>query len=548
MTMEEHGRLSSQNCFHSNRCTMLMLFGSVFSAINIAFAFSSRHAINSKLLGRQIKRISLRPTTIHPSEEAEQSHGHTRTILFSQPIHTIEDDAILTLQQKSNEKGEVDHEAPANFLSGSAEGYIVTKLYNVPLDGFPLESNGEDSRLSLSALFSPEDRIRLRLESSNVTLPAALMFLDPERYPTQSKARKAIRQRAICICRNHNNNNNNNASLTPKFDQIGKVIMRVYPGDAIGFQRRAGSDYYAMQGVPYRSPPFDVPVVYEDDHMAIVNKPAGVVMYRAESGQDGKARGGGHGRDTLLSALPYYLKPSKLAREESDEDDKPQNLMRPQPVHRLDRPVSGLVVVAKTRKATQHLSKQFELRKARKTYTAIVNGCPQQLTSNENESSSSYEWNTIDHDLDEKTAITEWRSIRKVKSLHGKDGQLTLVELKPKTGRYHQLRRHMAWVCSSPLVGDTTYDKADESALRLRSRGLFLCSNAVELEHPFYNTPAGREDWISLGQREIRHGDALLWEDDSTGTVKIKAKIELPQKFESFLRRENERVDKFASG
>ncbi|KAL7529045.1 hypothetical protein ACHAXR_006153 [Thalassiosira sp. AJA248-18] len=392
--------------------------------------------------------------------------------------------------------------------------------------------------------------MRLQLEPLNVTLPAALMLLDPDKYPTQSRARKVIRQRSICICRNHYDSSNT-SHATLKFDVLGKVITRIYAGDVIGFQRRAGSDYYAIQGVPYRLPPFEVPVVYEDDRMAIVNKPAGIVMYRAEGGRGGgSARGGGHGRDTLLSALPYVLTPSNFngGCNDDDDDDGTQNVTitrRPQPVHRLDRPVSGLVVVAKTKAATVHLSQQFEFRKARKTYMAIVNGCPaQQLTSHGNQVSSSG-WSTIDFDLDGKSAITEWRVVRKVKSLHGKDGQLTLVELRPKTGRYHQLRRHMAWVCNSPLVGDTTYDEADDSALRLRKRGLFLCSNEIELEHPYYNTPSGRKEWIAMGGRKMLHGDALLWEDEDTDTVMIKARTELPKKFESFLKHENARATKF---
>ena len=331
----------------------------------------------------------------------------------------------------------------------------------------------------------------------------------------------------------------NNSSATLQFNELGKVISRIYPGDIIGFQRRAGEDYYATQGVPYRVPPFDVPVVYEDHFMALVNKAAGVVIYRAEGGRGGGARGG-HGRDTLISALPYVLKPSNC----TGGDNVP--LKRPQHVHRLDRPTSGLVVVAKTKAALVHLAQQFEFRKTRKTYMAIVNGNPQP-NSHENEVPSS-EWNTIDYDLDGKSAITKWRIIRKAKSLHGKDGQVTLVELKPKTGRYHQLRRHMSWICNTPLVGDTTYDAADDSALRLRKRGLFLCANEIELEHPYYNTLAGQKDWINMGQRERYHcDDAVVWEDDE-GTVMVKARIALPDKFDSFLQRENERAIKFREG
>lgn len=316
-----------------------------------------------------------------------------------------------------------------SIINGTSEGMIVTKQYTVSLEGFSQESDNSEA-VSISDVFTPDDQQRLRLQSKNVTLPAALMLLDPETYPTQSRARKSIRQRAICISRYDVNEPNAN----PVFKQLGKVITRVYPGDTIGFQRRAGSDYYALQGVPYRLPPFEVPVVYEDDHMAIVNKPSGVVLYRAEGGRGGGARGGGHGRDTLLSALPYVLKPSNASniidQSRSVDEDTPQNvpLKRPQPVHRLDRPTSGLVVVAKTKLAAVHLSQQFEFRKAEKTYVAIVNGIPRQSGVR----AEPMQWNTIDYDLEEKTAVTRWRVLRKVKSLHGNDGTLTLVEMKPK--------------------------------------------------------------------------------------------------------------------
>jgi len=296
--------------------------------------------------------------------------------------------------------------------------------------------------------------------------------------------------------------------------------------------------------------------------MAIVNKPAGIVVYRAEGGRGGGARGG-HGRDTLLSALPYVLKPSKFT---NDSEEVP--LERPQPVHRLDRPTSGLTVVAKTKAAAVHLAQQFEFRKARKTYCAIVNGVP--IAGDSEETSS--EWKTIDYDLDGKSAITSWRQIRRVQSLHGRDGQLTLVELKPKTGRYHQLRRHMvkalyqtlliyvifvlttsslivtqAWVCKSPIVGDTTYDDANESALRFRERGLFLCSNEIEVFHPYYNTPSGQETWIDMAGTVVDHneGSAILQQDGNTGRVIVKAIIPLPEKFRSLLEREHTRANKF---
>mmetsp|Transcript_31727 Transcript_31727/g.57444 ORF Transcript_31727/g.57444 Transcript_31727/m.57444 type:complete len:530 (-) Transcript_31727:111-1700(-) len=516
---------------HHHCCSIIsigvILFRLASTTSNVASAFSF-HSANDVKLGKQTGRIG---SSIHPLEEAGKNRHRHNTILFSQPDrYTIADDESLSLSHE--EIDVVDHDAPIKIINGTADKFIVTELYNIPPEGFP-EANGKDGILSLSTLFTPDDITRLRLEPRNVTLSAALMLLDPEKYPTQSRARKVIRQKSICICRSD--------ASTLKFDELGKVITRIYTGDVIGFQRRAGSDYYAIEGVPFRPPPFEVPIVYEDDRMAIVNKPAGVVMYQGGRGSSG----GGHGRDTLLSALPFILKHSKFADVEVN-DDGTQNVRRPQFIHRLDRPTSGLVVVAKTKAATTHLSQQFELRKARKTYMAIVNGYPKQSTTSQENTVSSLDWNTIDYDLDGKSAITEWRVIKTVKSLHGRDGQLTLVELKPKTGRYHQLRRHMAWVCNSPLVGDTTYDEADDSALRLRKRGLFLCSNEIELEHPYYNTESGRKEWIDMGCREMVHGDTLLCEDEDTGTVMIKATTELPQKFESFMHHENARAIKFA--
>jgi len=81
----------------------------------------------------------------------------------------------------------------------------------------------------------------------------------------------------------------------------------------------------------------------------------------------------------------------------------------------------------------------------------------------------------------------------------------------------------------------------------LRKRGLFLCSNEIEVEHPYYNTPDGRKLWADIGKKEVFHGNATLWEDEGTGNVMVKATIPLPNKFESFMKHESERADKFLS-
>ena len=205
----------------------------------------------------------------------------TRMFSQSDESTTLIDDDVIQLfdDEDDNDEGEESLEAPADIINGTSDGMVVTESYRVPLDGF--QDCDADAPPSLSTIFSPDDIKRLQLDSKNVTLPAALMLLDPKAYATQSRARKVIRQRSICICRSQNTN-------SASFPELGKVITRIYPGDRIGLQKNyAKSNYYALEGVPYRPPPFDLPVVFEDDHMAIVNKPAGIVTYRAD-GYKGK--------------------------------------------------------------------------------------------------------------------------------------------------------------------------------------------------------------------------------------------------------------------
>lgn len=342
-----------------------------------------------------------------------------------------------------------------HVINGTSDGLIISQLYHIPLAGLNLEQHLSDDpqpdNSTIPHLFTSQDVHRLEITPTNLTLPTALMLLDPVAYPTQSRARKAIRKKRICFSRYNTSTGStpstfNSDSSNPQF-HLGKVITRIYPGDTIGIQHRAGSNYCSSQGEVYRPPPFDIPIIYEDDHMAIINKPAGIVLYRAQGGRGGGTKNAGHGRDTLLSALPHVLTPSNISESLMEEGHVP--LKRPHAVHRLDRPTSGLVVIAKTKYAAVQLARQFELRLAKKSYMAIVNGFPVMPKDEGNRRHDG--WNTIDYDLEEKNAVTEWRVVRTVKSLQATDGVLTLVEMRPKTGRYHQLRRHFVRIDCSLL-------------------------------------------------------------------------------------------------
>ena len=242
---------------------------------------------------------------------------------------------------------------------------------------------------------------------------------------------------------------------------------------------------------------------------------------------------------TIRSALPYVLKPPRKGTVSI--------LRRPATVHRLDKPTSGLLIVAKTKPAMIDLTRQFVERRVKKTYTAIVNGIPDTVGVTGISSFDAHNmgfdvdsldndlWNLIDHPIDEKSATTLWRSTKYARSLVAKDETITMVELKPKTGRFHQLRRHMAWICETPIIGDSEYDG---NTPNLRERGLFLCANKISLDHPYFNTKEGRKEWNDKEFDEKYAGGTIQITD---GIIQVGVAIDLPRKFSTFFMKEDER-------
>ncbi len=208
-------------------------------------------------------------------------------------------------------------------------------------------------------------------------------------------------------------------------------------------------------------------VVYEDGHLAVINKPPGVAV-------------NGNLFKTVEHALRGNLAPS----------GEPDALRRPAPVHRLDRATGGLLLVAKTVSARIELGRQFEEREIVKRYRAVVTG---RIT----------EGGTISRSIDGREAVTRFEPVRAVPSL--RSGWLTLVDLFPQTGRTHQLRRHMAET-GFPILGDAAYGA---KGMVLKSKGLFLCAVGLAFRHPVSGAPVE----LSIGdppkfttflEREIR--------------------------------------------
>ena len=189
-----------------------------------------------------------------------------------------------------------------------------------------------------------------------------------------------------------------------------------------------------------------IPVVYEDNFIAVLNKPAGITV-------------SGNRFKTVENTLPYNLINS------SAEDA----LKRPGPVHRLDSPTSGLLLVAKTKQAQINLGNQFESKYIQKRYRAVVAG---EIKSP----------GRISTDIDGRSSETEYTPLKSVRSI--KNGHVTLVDLFPGTGRTHQLRRHMA-ESGHPIVGDKLYG---ESGNLFRGKGLFLAAVELSFTHPVNGT------------------------------------------------------------
>ena len=188
----------------------------------------------------------------------------------------------------------------------------------------------------------------------------------------------------------------------------------------------------------------DLPILYEDDDVLVVNKPSGLLTH---------AKGGLSDEPTVAE----IIRPKTSFATDTD---------RPGIVHRLDRDTSGLLIIAKNPESAAHLQRQFAERTAKKTYVAITDGKPKlnaakiDLPIGRNPSAPS----TFRIDPNGKSAQTTYHVLVE------NDAQ-SLVELKPTTGRTHQLRVHLAHL-NAPILGDRVYGKSSDCRMMLHAQKL----------------------------------------------------------------------------
>ncbi len=261
----------------------------------------------------------------------------------------------------------------------------------------------------------------------------------------------------------------------------GKILVNDAPAKAS--LKLHGGERITILG-PAERPPLraiaeEIPldIVYEDDDLAIVNKPAGMMVH-AGAGSTDDARN----RGTLVNALLHHFSTLSAVGGET----------RPGIVHRLDKETSGLIVVAKNDAAHSKLAAQFARREVKKKYIALVHGWVKNDSGTIAAAISRdpvRRMRMTTRGSGGRDAVSHYKVVRRLDTPFGK---FTLVEMKIDTGRTHQIRVHLASL-GHRVVGDTLYGAPAEIQRARAKNGVpgtislernFLHAAELELTHP----------------------------------------------------------------
>lgn len=218
-------------------------------------------------------------------------------------------------------------------------------------------------------------------------------------------------------------------SVWQKYIALGYVSVN---GAAVASPKRGlGEDDVVTFDLPEKADfsNDELPILYEDDNVVVIDKPAGVLTH---------SKGALNDEFTVAE----FARPLTSYKDETN---------RPGIIHRLDRDTSGVIIVAKNEETASYLQRQFSQRTVKKTYIAIIKGEPKEPTAlidapiGRNPKAPS----TFRVDPKGKSATTRYEVL-------GEHNGRSLVRLQPATGRTHQLRVHMAYI-KTPIVGDKVY-------------------------------------------------------------------------------------------
>ncbi|BBE40439.1 RluA family pseudouridine synthase [Streptococcus dysgalactiae] len=230
--------------------------------------------------------------------------------------------------------------------------------------------------------------------------------------------------------------------------QQKKAKYTVQAGDVIQFELPK------EEVLEYQAQDIPLDIIYEDEALAIINKPQGMVVHPSA----------GHPSGTMVNALMYHIKDLSSIN----------GVVRPGIVHRIDKDTSGLLMVAKTDEAHQALAAELKAKKSLRKYLAIVHG---NLPNDRGMIEAPIGRSEKDRKKQAvtakgKEAVTRFTVLERF-------GDYSLVELQLETGRTHQIRVHMAYI-GHPVAGDPLYGPRKT----LSGHGQFLHAETLGLTHP----------------------------------------------------------------
>ncbi len=207
-------------------------------------------------------------------------------------------------------------------------------------------------------------------------------------------------------------------------------------------------------------------VIYEDEHLIVINKQAGLIVHAGVGVRNG----------TLVNALMYHFQNLSQLGGRS----------RAGIVHRLDKNTSGLIVVAKDETTHEALANQFQMRQVYKSYVALVHGAIRRESGKIEEKIGRDKWNRMKMSVAKngRNALSLW-------TVRQRFEKFTLLDVEIKTGRTHQIRVHLAFL-NHPVVGDETYNEGrDKTVSDVKARQaiqnlnrFFLHAEKLSFTHP----------------------------------------------------------------